>query len=340
MLGSGFVANFYMEGLQNVPGQEVVLNTEEMSLKKAEEFAEKWGIPNTIDSVDKAIARDDVDLFIIALPNFRHAEVAKKLAKAGRAMVCTKPLARNAKEAESMLKAVEKAGVFNGYAETEVFAPAVVKVSDLINQDALGDIIWVRSREAHFGPHSDWFWNTELSGGGCLLDMGCHCVEVSRYFFGKDTKVKEVMAWGDTLVHKDKTRGEDNALLVLRFENGGIAHVEISWSSRGGLDVRNEVYGTEGVAFTNVTRSGAITAFVGKEVGYIVEKAELLKGWISPVPEEAFAYGYQAEMKHFVNCLRDGKKPRETFEDGYIVNRILDSAYESMKQRRWINVQW
>lgn len=339
LLGSGFVSNFYMEGLQNVPNQEVVLNTAH-TLKEAEQFAKKWSIPNPMDNTDKAIARDDVDLFIIALPNFLHAEVAKKLGEAERAMVCTKPLARNAKEAKSMLEAVERAGVFNGYAETEVFAPAVVKVRELIDQGALGNIVWVRSREAHPGPHANWFWDVNLSGGGCLLDMGCHCIEASRYFFGKDTKIKEVIAWGDTLVHKERTKGEDNALLVLRFKNGGIAHIEVSWTSHGGLDLRNEIYGTKGLVFTDVTRSVPITAFVGKEAGYVLEKAELPRGWISPVPEEAFTYGYQAEMKYFVDCLREGKKPRETFEDGYIVNKVLDAAYESMRKKSWIRVDY
>lgn len=339
MLGSGFVADFYMEGLDNVPGQEVVLNTHK-DMEGAEKFAEKWGIPEPMDDIDEAISRDDVDLFVIALPNFLHEEVVRKLSEAKRPMVCTKPLGRSAEEAESMVDMVENAGVFNGYAETEVFCPAVVKAKEMIEDGALGDIQWVRSREAHPGPHQDWFWDKELAGGGALVDMGCHCVEVSRYFFGKETKVEEVMAWGDTLLHKDKTEAEDNALLVMRFENGGIAHIENSWSSSGGLDLRNEIYGTEGSTFTDVTRSTPITAFAGEEAGYVVEKSESEKGWIFPLPEEAFAYGYQAEMKHFVECIREGIEPRETFRDGYIVNKILDAAYESMEEKEWVSVDY
>lgn len=339
MLGSGFVANFYMEGLANVPGQEVILNTSK-SLENAETFAEKWDIPNFTDSIDEAIENEEVDLYMIALPNFVHEDVVKKLSDNGCPMVCSKPLGRNSEEAENMLKSVREANIFNGYAETEVFAPAVVKAKELIENGSLGEVKWVRSREGHPGPHKDWFWNVEKAGGGVLIDIGCHCVEAARYFFGKDRKIQEVMAWGDTLVHTDKTEGEDNALVMLKFEEGGIAHLENSWSSAGGLDLRNEIYGTEGSTFTNVTRSTPIKAFAGGEAEYVIEKAETEEGWIFPLPEEAFSYGYQAEMKHFVNCFREDKEPRETFEDGYIVNKILDAAYESIEKGEWVEVDY
>lgn len=339
LLGSGFVANFYMEGLKDVPGHEVVLNTDK-DIEAANDFAKKWDIPNPMDSIDRAIARDDIDLYLIALPNFLHEEVVLKLSEAEKNMVCTKPLGRNAEEAQNMLNVVREAGVFNGYAETEVFAPAVVKARRMIKGGGLGKLNWVRSREAHPGPHADWFWNGDLAGGGALLDMGPHCVEAARYFYGKDDKITEVFAWGENLVHTDRTDQEDNALLVMRLESGGIAHVEVSWSSRGGLDLRNEIYGTEGSTFTDVTRSTPISAFTRSEADYIVEKAELDQGWVFPLPEEAFAYGYQAEMKHFVNCVKEGKEPREDFEDGYVVNKVLDAAYRSMKEKAWQKVDY
>ena len=71
----------------------------------------------------------------------------------------------------------------------------------------------------------------------------------------------------------------------------------------------------------------------------MVEKADLDLGWLKPLPEEAFAYGYQAEMKHFVECVREGRQPRETYEDGYVVNSILDAAYRSMRSRKWVRMK-
>ena len=126
-------------------------------------------------------------------------------------------------------------GRCTGYAETEVFAPAVVKARETIEAGGLGRVIWVRSRESHSGPHSPHFWDIEQTGGGALNDLGCHCVEAARYFFGKQDKIVDVMAWGATLVHRDRTKGEDNALLVLKFESGGIGHCELSWTTKGGL---------------------------------------------------------------------------------------------------------
>jgi predicted dehydrogenase len=339
MLGSGFVADFYMQGLSDVNGQEVVLNYSR-SADRARAFGKKWEIPEMTTSLDAAIARDDVDLFVIALPNEEHLPTAQKLAKAKRNQVCTKPLARNAREAKPMFEAAKKSGAMHGYAETEVFAPAVVKARQIIESGGLGKVLWVRSRESHGGPHSPHFWDVKKTGGGAMSDLACHCVEMARYAFGKDDKVVEVMAWGARLVHHKKTKGEDNALLVLRFSSGGIGHCELSWTTKGGLDLRNEIHGSEGSIFTDVTRSTPIGAFTSKPSGYVIEKADLDFGWTKPLPEEAFTYGYQAEMKHFVECVRNGRTPRETYEDGYIVNLILDAGYQSMRSKKWVRVSY
>ncbi|MCS7023626.1 MAG: Gfo/Idh/MocA family oxidoreductase [Bryobacteraceae bacterium] len=339
MLGSGFVADFYMQGLANVNGQQVVVNYSR-SEKHAQQFARRWKIPQASTSLHDVFCRDDIDLFIIALPNEAHLAVSLELARRKRHQVCTKPLARNRREAKKMWDAARKSGCLHGYAETEVFSPCVVKARELIERGGIGKVLWVRSRESHSGPHSPHFWDIEKTGGGAMNDLACHCIEAARYFFGKEDRVVEVMAWADTLVHRDKTKGEDNALLVLKFSSGGIAHCELSWTTKGGLDLRNEIHGSEGSIFTDVTRSTPITSFSMKPAGYVVEKAELDVGWTRPLPEEAFAYGYQAEMRHFVECVREGIPPRETYEDGYIVNTILDAGYRSVRTKRWVRVEY
>jgi predicted dehydrogenase len=339
MLGSGFVAGFYMQGLANVRGQEVVLNYSRTP-KRAKALASKWGIPESTTDLMKAIQREDIHLFIIALPNEEHLPVSLLLSKAGRHQVCTKPLARNRVEAKQMLTAARRSAMMHGYAETEVFAPAVVKAREVIENGGIGKVLWVRSRESHSGPHSPHFWDIEKTGGGAMNDLACHCIEAARYFFGKENKVVEVMAWGANLVHHTRTKGEDNALLVLKFESGGIGHCELSWTTKGGLDLRNEVHGSEGSIFTDVTRGTPITSFTPRTAGYVVEKADLDFGWTRPLPEEAFAYGYQGEMRHFVECVANGATPRETYEDGWIVNCILDAGYQSMKGNRWVRVKY
>ncbi|MBI1789486.1 MAG: Gfo/Idh/MocA family oxidoreductase [Acidobacteria bacterium] len=339
MLGSGFVAEFYMQGLANVGGQRVAVNYSR-GLKRAGEFARRWSIPESTTDLGALIARDDIDLYIVALPNEEHLPVSLALSRARRNQVCTKPLARNRKEARAMLEAARRSGALHGYAETEVFSPCVVKAREMIERGGIGRVLWVRSRESHSGPHSPHFWDVAKTGGGAMNDLACHCVEAARYFFGKQDRIVEVMAWGANLVHRDKTKGEDNALLVLKFSSGGIGHCELSWTTKGGLDLRNEIHGSEGSIFTDVTRGTPIQAFTAKAAGYIVEKADLDFGWTRPLPEEAFAYGYQAEMRHFVECVRTGTTPRETFEDGYIVNCILDAGYQSMRGHRWVKVKY
>jgi predicted dehydrogenase len=307
---------------------------------RAKAFARRWRIPESATSLEKVIARDDVDLYIIALPNTQHLPAALLLARARKNQVCTKPLARHRREAKQMLDAARRGGAMHGYAETEVFAPAVVKAREVIENGGIGRVLWVRSRESHSGPHSPHFWDVEQTGGGALNDLGCHCIEAARYFFGKDDPIVEVMAWGANLVHRKLTTGEDNALLVLKFESGGIGHCELSWTTKGGLDLRNEVHGSEGSIFTDVTRSTPITTFTSQSAGYVIEKADISFGWTRPLPEEAFAYGYQAEMRHFVECVRDDSTPRETYEDGYIVNCILDAGYRSMHSNKWVRVKY
>lgn len=339
LLGSGFVADFYLQGLANVNGHEVVVNYSR-DAKRAAALAEKWSIPESGANLDRVIARTDIDLFIIALPNESHLPVSLALSKARRNQVCTKPLARNRTEAKQMFEAAAASGALHGYAETEVFAPCVVKAKEVVDNGGVGRVLWVRSRESHSGPHSPHFWDVEKTGGGAMNDLGCHCIAAARYFFGKHDRITEVMAWGANLVNQGKTAGEDNALLVLKFASGGIGHCELSWTTKGGLDLRNEVHGSDGSIFTDVTRGTPIVNFSTKSAGYVVEKADIDFGWTRPLPEEAFAYGYQGEMKHFVECVRSGAMPRETYEDGCIVNSILDAGYESMRTNCWVPVNY
>jgi hypothetical protein len=138
MLGSGFVAGFYMQGLANVAGQEVVAN---YSRKKhrARKFAQEWSIPEPTTDLNKLIERDDIDLYIIAVPNEEHLPVSLALSRAKRNQVCTKPLARTPQEAHAMLRAARRSGALHGYAETEVFSPCVVKARQIVAKGGISN---------------------------------------------------------------------------------------------------------------------------------------------------------------------------------------------------------
>jgi predicted dehydrogenase len=336
LAGSGFVAGYYCEGLANVAGQQITWNLS-LEREEANVFGHRWSIPNQTTDPVELCNRPDVDLVIVATPNASHRQLVELAAAARKPVVCAKPLGRTAAEAAEMVELVRRAGITHGYAETEVFAPAVVRVSELIESGALGRVLTVRSREAHSGPHAEHFWDTQSTGGGALLDMGCHMVEVSRMFFGKDHKPEAVFAWGATLVHGERTNGEDNAVFLVRFAGERVAVCETSWTTQGGMELRNEVYGTTGRAITDTHQSNVV-AFTAAGAGYVVEKADVQGGWVNIVPEEAFTYGYHGEMRHFVECATAGTMPRETFVDGYIVNAVIDAAYRSMRSGRWEDV--
>ena len=154
-----------------------------------------------------------------------------------------------------------------------------------VKNGALGRILWAKSRETHPGPHSEWFWDIEQAGGGCILDLGCHCVEIARSFIGKDIRPIEVMCWADTLVHP--IEAEDNAIALIKFESGAVGQFEVSWTFRGGLDVRDEVAGTEGTIWLNhFLRTGFELFTTGETAEYVAEKAESASGWLFPLGDE------------------------------------------------------
>lgn len=337
LLGSGFVADFYLQGLRDIPMARAVANYSR-DAKRAADFGATHGIARQHTSIEDLCGDDDVDMVVIALPNHLHLEATRIAAAAGKAIVCTKPLARNAQEAAEMVRIVREAGVLNGYAETEVFSPSVMKARAMIEAGAIGDVINVRAREAHSGPHAPHFWDAEVAGGGALLDLGCHTIEVVRYFFGKEVSMTEVFAWGATVTHGDKTTGEDNAIALVKFGERGMSVTEASWSMKGGMELRNEVTGTDGRLVTDTT-STPIYGFISKPAGYLMEKADADTGFVFPIPDEARVYGYHEELRHFAECYLEGTEPRETFVDGYIINSALDACYRSMKSGQWEKIE-
>jgi predicted dehydrogenase len=336
MLGSGFIGEFHTLGLRYVPGARVVANYG-AGAERREAFAQRFG-SRPFDSIDGLCADPEVDLVVVSLPNHLHLDAVRAAAANGKAVACTKPLGRNADEAAEMVRLVEEAGVFHAYLENVVFNTETIRMREMIEAGAIGRPITFRAREGHSGPHAAHFWDAEQSGGGALLDMASHGAEAARYLFGKDLAVRDVFAWGATLVHTDRTTGEDNAVMLVRFEDDRVATMDVSWSSKGGLENRFEMYGDAGRIVLDIT-STVLRAFIDRPAGYIGEKADADTGWVFPVPDETHVHGHDAMMQHVVEAFRSGTTPRETFRDGYIVNTIIDAAYRSMKSGRWEPVE-
>ena len=338
LLGTGFIGDFYTGTIHGQRTGDHVHIVYSRTADKAREFARKWDVPEWTTDIRKAVSNPETDVVLIGLPNHRHLEAVKLAAEAGKAVLCTKPLGRTAAEAREMLEAVEKAGVFHGYLEDLVYTHKTLKALRFVHNGALGNILWVRSRETHPGPHSDWFWNKELSGGGAIVDMGCHCIEIGRNFIGKDIRPVEVMCWADTQVKP--IDAEDHGIGLVKYDNGAIGQFEVSWNFRGGMDLRDEVSGVEGtIRMDHFLRTGFEVFTATGEQGYVAEKAESQKGWLFPVGDEVGALGYDNMFLDMFNSLEQGKTPMEDFYDGYVVNAIIDAAYLSAKSKKWEKVK-
>ena len=341
MLGTGLIADFYTMTLHGQRGRDRVGVVYSRSSERGEAFAERWDIPRSTTSLEEAINDPSTDVVVVALPNFLHEEVITMIADAGKAVLCTKPLARSGEEAKRILDKVEAAGIFAGYLEDLCYTPKTLKAIEAVKGGSIGDVTWVRSRETHPGPHSAWFWDKEKAGGGAIVDLGCHCIEIIRNFVGKGNRPLEVMAWADTLVHP--IEAEDNAVALIRFESGALGQFEVSWSFRGGMDLRDEVAGTEGTIWMNhFLRTGYEMYTTGGGDGYVAEKLESTEGWLFPVGDEVSELGYVDMFTDMFNAIENGTDPMETFYDGYIVNAVMDAAYRSAESRQWepVNVDW
>lgn len=337
MLGTGLIGMFYTMTLHNQRGGDRVHVAYSRREERANEFAQEWNIPNATTDLAEAINHPETDVVVIGLPNNLHLNAVELAAEAGKAILCTKPLGRTAVEGKAMLDAVENAGVFGGYLEDLVYPPKTLKALESVQNGALGKILWVRSRETHPGPHSDWFWDLEQAGGGAIVDMGCHCIEIIRNFVGKSNKPLEVMCWADTLVHP--IDAEDHGIALIRFESGAMGQFEVSWAFRGGMDLRDEVSGSEGTIWLNHwLRTGYEMFTAVGQGGYVAEKAEGDTGWLFPVGDEVAELGYRDMFLDMFNSMDKGREPMETFYDGYVVNAIIDACYKSAKSKQWETV--
>ncbi|NQW38341.1 MAG: Gfo/Idh/MocA family oxidoreductase [Cyanobacteria bacterium] len=338
MLGTGLIADFYARSLHGQRGADRIRVAYSRSEERGQAFSDRWGIPSHTISMQAAIEHPDADVVVVALPNHLHEEAVAAAAQAGKAVLCTKPLGRTAAEAKRMLAAVERAGVFAGYLEDLCYTPKTLKAVRSVRDGAIGDVTWVRSREAHPGPHSAWFWDGRLTGGGSIIDLGCHCIEIIRNFAGKTNRPVEVLCTTATLVHP--IEDEDNAIALIRFESGAIGQFEVSWTFRGGMDLRDEVAGTRGTIWLNhFLRTGFEMFTAGGEKGYVAEKAETAAGWLFPVGDEVAELGYVDMFTDMLSSLDEGRTPQETFYDGYVVNSVMDACYRSAREKAWVPVE-
>lgn len=327
LLGSRFISSLHAEALRQVPGAEVVA-VASPTREHVDDFARRFCVPHAHTEYRKLLEMDEVDMVVIGIPNDLHCQATLDAAAAGKHVVCEKPLCVSLDDADRMIEACRKARVKLMYAEELCFAPKYVRLKKLLDDGALGRPLLLKQSEKHDGPHADHFWDVGRSGGGVTLDMGCHAIEFFRWLLGKE-KVRSVYAHMSLSVHGEKTRGDEDSLLILEFESGCVALAEESWTKKGGMDDRAEILGTHGSAYANLLQGNSILTYSEKGYDYAVEKAGSTRGWSFTMFEECWNYGFPQELAHFVDCVAHDKEPLETGEDGRAVLEVIYAAYES-----------
>jgi predicted dehydrogenase len=333
MIGTGFVGDIHHASIHGwVPNAEVVAVS---SPHKAEEFARARKIPAAYTDYNEMLKDKSIDVVDIGIPNDLHHAAVLAAARAGKHVIIEKPLCLTLEQADEMIDACRKAGVLLMYAEELLFAPKYVRVKKLIEEGAVGEPFLAKQSEEHPGPHMPWFWDVNRSGGGVMLDMGCHSIEYTRWILGRP-KVKSVTAFMGTYIHQGRTLGEDHSYAIIEYEGGKVAMIENSWAKGGGVDDRCEVYGKKGHTRADLLRGSSLLTYSEEGYGYAVEKAGATKGYTFTMFEENWNYGFPQEMQHFVNCVLGKEECIVTGEDGREVLKIMYAAYQSAGEGRKI----
>ena len=219
IIGSQFQADIHATRCKSCRTKPRLVAVASPTPGNAEHFAKRFNIPRVFTDYREMLKDPAIEVVSICAPNSLHAQMTKDVAAVGKHVVCEKPLAMTIAEGEEMIAATKKAGVLLMYGEELLFTPKYLKVKEMSDAGAFGKIYLVKQSEKHFGPHSEWFWDVNRSGGGALMDLGCHGIAFTYWFLGR-SPIKSVYCQMGTYVHGDKTKADDDVLCIVEFENG------------------------------------------------------------------------------------------------------------------------
>ena len=345
IVGSKFAADFHCDAYSRNPQAEVVAVA---AIDNLEEISGKWNIPSTYEDYNEMMQRDDINLISVCVPNFLHHPVVLAAAKNGKDILCEKPLGITSIEAEEMIAACKQANVKLLYAEDWVFAPALKRVIEVVNEGAIGDVLYVKAKECHCGTHSPFAKNAKTCGGGSLIHLGIHPIGWGMYFLGKEGKNKVVEVFGqtnggseDNFVHKDNT-GEDWGVGTMKFAEGQRLFVEGNYITVGGMDDKIEIYGTEGVIKVDLTFGSPVSVYSRPGLSYSIEKTDHNLGWTKPAVDEFHNLGYVDELKYAVDCVLNDIEPKYGVSGalGLACNQVIEAMYESSREGKVIKGEW
>jgi predicted dehydrogenase len=331
---------------------------------KVKQFASRWGYASVETDWRKLIARDDIDVVDIAVPNNLHAEMAIAAAKAGKMILCEKPLAMNPAEAEKMVKAVEKAGVPNMVWYNYRRCPAVVLAKQLVDEGRLGRIFhyranflqdWTINADLPQGGAALWRLDVKAAGSGVTGDLLAHCIDTALWLNGG---IKDVNAMTETFIKERKHQltgkvekvGIDDACAFLcHFNNGSLGLFESTRYARGHKALYTlEINGEHASIKWDLHDLHRLQWFDHKD-------ESKLRGWRSihvsdgdhpycgkwwvPGLQLGYEHSFVHQVVDFVQGLETGTPARPNFRDGLATDYVVDAVLKSAKGHKWVKVK-
>ena len=331
--------------------------------ERVKAFAGNWGYESVETDWRKLIGRDDIDLIDIASPNDTHAEIAIAAAKAGKMVLCEKPLGRNASEARAMTDAVEAAKVANMVWYNYRRVPAVMLLKHLIDEGRFGRIFhyrakflqdWTISEDLPQGGEGLWRLDVSVAGSGVTGDLLAHTIDTALWLNGP---IAEVSAMTETFIKERKHNltgrvepvGIDDASAFLgRFENGSLATFEATRYARGHKALYTlEINGEHASAMWDLHDLHRIQFFDHRDEGRLRGWRSVhvtdgdhpyMKHWWVPGLQIGYEHTFIHQAADFLQALGGDKQAAPTFRDGLATDYVTDAVLESAKNRRWEKV--
>jgi len=322
VIGAGAIAHHcHLPGYQQHPDCQLVALAE-TDPSRAARAAERFGVPTTYHDYRQMLQHEQLDAVSVCTPNYLHREMAEAVARRGIHLLLEKPVALSVADAVAIRQAVRDARVQCMVAFTHRFRHGNQQAKHLIADGTIGEPFMIRVRFAHRGPQpgwamSDWFYRRAKSGGGALLDMGIHAMDICRYMLGP---VESVSALVGTL-RKD-IEVDDNAVLSLEFASKrAFGYIEVGWTSCPGF-TGLEIYGDKGTIIVDYAKP--VEVILGSAGPDGVDRTER-----QHLPPPAGPQGWPLQMACFIDCIRDRRDVPVGIDEGVAATAVAEAAARS-----------
>jgi len=322
IIGAGKFAMKRIDVINTLPSDKAGLKAVvDIDLEKAKTVAKKYGCEAFSDYRD-LLERDDIDTAVVATPNKYHCEISKAFLNANKNVMCEKPITKTIEEAKEIDEAAKKSKAFFKTGSNHRYFPNVQKAKELIDQNKIGRIIFARGWIGNNGKYvqNSWFWDKELSGGGTLLDNGCHLMDIFRWLLGEVCECK-----GYTMNDFWPMELEDTGLALYRTVDGKVFFLQSSWIEWAGY-MYMEFYGEDGFIFVDSRFCNKVS--LGRRDGYY-ETFDF-----SSLP----SVSHQLEILDFIEKVENKIQPTPSAYDGLRVVEMVHALYQASKTNETVKL--